>query len=335
MPRKVEDNTTAKIFKKLAKKYGVEIEVEPKFGYVMKMVDKNGNNKYCRSITFPLNNVGAAAVARDKGYAAYFLKKLGYRVPRGKTFYSDSWARVVGSKDTAGEGLKCAEKIGWPVIVKPNDGSRGEKVCLCANKQEYLQAAKEITKKFDVFLVQEYLHGNDFRLLVLDGEVVAAYQRKPLQIIGDGKKTIKELIASKEKLMRQMGIGGNINWKDFRIFNALKNRKLKSDVVPPAGEEISLLPNANLSTGGVGIDFTGVVNSKWRELAVKIAKDMDLIFCGIDIITDGPLEDEPKDFVVLEINAVPGFSNFSRIGEKQAELVEKIYEKIFLKIINF
>ncbi|MDO8511649.1 MAG: ATP-grasp domain-containing protein [bacterium] len=328
MSEKKHQTEIATIFIRFAKKYGVKIVVEPEYGYVMQITNKQGKKVYVRGTVFPLNNLGAAAVARDKGNTTFFLKKMGYHVPKGQAFYSEAWGKQIGSKDTVKEALKYAQKIGWPVIIKPNDASGGELVFLCNNMKEFLQATTLITPKHDIFVVQEYVQGFDYRLLVLDGKVVAAYQRLPLSVVGDGVNTIRKLF--KEENVKQN------NYTDVlsaRILATLRQQKLDWSIVLKKGRTVELLPSANLSSGGRALDVLENLYSDWKIIAQNIARDLDLRYCGIDIISQKPLSEKSGKYVVLEVNASPGISGFAMSGKTQKKKAEEIYEKIFLKII--
>jgi len=328
MPTHKHQTVIAKIFTRLAKKHGVKIIVEPEYGYAMQISTKQGRKVYVRGTVFPLNDLGASAIARDKGNTSFFLKKMGYAVPKGREFYSEGWGKHIRSGDTVKTALSYAKKIKWPVIVKPNDASGGELVFLCNNEKEFLYATFLITKRHDIFVVQEYLPGLDYRLLVLDCEVVTAYQRLPLSVTGNGKATIESLLKKKKIKMN--------NHSDrlmARIIATLSQQALTLKSVPSKGVVVELLPSANLSSGGRAQDVLENMCNEWKDVAVKIAREMNLRYCGIDIISQKTLSQKPDKFVVLEINAAPGINGFALVGKKQKEVAEKIYEKIFLKII--
>jgi glutathione synthase/RimK-type ligase-like ATP-grasp enzyme len=329
MSTKKHQTAIAQIFIRFAKKYGVKIVVEPEYGYAMQISNKQGKKIYVRGTVFPLNDLGAAAIARDKGNTSFFIKKMGYSVPKGREFYSDGWGKQIGSKNTVATALIYAKKIKWPVIVKPNDASGGELVFLCNNEKEFLYATSLITKRHDIFVVQEYLPGIDYRLLVLDGEVVAAYQRLPLSVTGDGKATIDLLLKKKKVKMN--------NHSDrlmARIIATLSQQIITLQSIPKKGVVVELLPSANLSSGGRARDVLDKMCNEWKKVGIKIASDMNLRYCGIDIISQKPLSQKPEKYVLLEINAAPGINGFALMGKKQKETAEKIYEKIFSKIIK-
>jgi D-alanine-D-alanine ligase-like ATP-grasp enzyme len=104
--------------------------------------------------------------------------------------------------------------------------------------------------------------------------------------------------------------------------------------VLPKGQAVTLLPNANLSTGGDAIDVTEVIHPKWKTLARNIARDMNLRYIGIDIMSTETLDKPPGDYVVIEINAAPGLDNYSAMGPRQKRIVEGLYRKALEALIK-
>ncbi|MEK9182916.1 MAG: hypothetical protein AAB849_00190 [Patescibacteria group bacterium] len=115
---------------------------------------------------------------------------------------------------------------------------------------------------------------------------------------------------------------------DFRIANQLKRAGLSFRSVLPNGSRLELLPNANLSTGGDALDVTETMHPDWQKLAIKLTRDMNLRYCGVDVMTEGTLKEPPKSYVVLEVNAAPGLDHYSSSGANQRRIVEKMYRKI-------
>src|SRR5690242_1509117 len=108
------------ILAKIAKEEGISIILEPRYGYVGCFVLPNGVRRYFRSTVFDLNGSGATEVAKDKDYAAFFLKDAGYPVPEGEAFFSQRWAKAIGSQRDPSAALEYATRFGWPLIIKPN-----------------------------------------------------------------------------------------------------------------------------------------------------------------------------------------------------------------------
>lgn len=315
------------IIEKVAKDMGVEVHIEP-WGYAGTLVLPDGRTRYFRGASFDLNTLGASEIAKDKDYAAYFLKRLGYPVPEGTTFFAPKWAAVLESDRTADAACAYAESLGWPVIVKPNSRSQGRGVAKAWDAQELRQAIEEIEVYENVYLVQKVVSGRDYRIVVLDGEVISAYERKPLCVVGDGELSVRELLVEKQKLFVQSGRDTTVPMEDFRIDNTLAQQGLTMESVLEKGRAVELLPNANLSSGGDAVDVTDTLHPVWHTLAAKIAVDMNLRYIGLDIMTEESLAEAPGAYTVLEINSAAGLDNYATLGDKQRSRVETMYKKV-------
>ena len=187
-----------KVLKKIAPKIGAKVLLEPKWNIVGQIIFKNNNKKYFRYSSLDINTLGASEIAKDKDYATYFMKHLGYPTVPGKAFYSNDWANAIGSNNKIDEAYDHASKMGFPVIVKPNSMSQGFGVALVANKKDFYKAVRFIFKRDRIALVQKFVSGKDYRVVVLDNKVISAYERIPLSVSGDGSSTIKQLLETKQ-----------------------------------------------------------------------------------------------------------------------------------------
>lgn len=274
--------------------------------------------------------MGSSAIATDKDYSDFFMREMGYpTVPGSKTFFSDEWAKKIGAlRRRINDAYRHARKLGFPVIVKPNSGSQGVDVALVHTKREFYSAMRAVFKHDRVALVQRQVLGKDYRVVVLDGKVISAYERIPLNVVGDGKKTIRRLLETKQRQFVAASRDTQIKTDDPRIAMKLKRQGLTFRSVPRKGERVYLLDNANLSGGGDAVDVTKKVHPDFRKLAVKITKDMGLRLCGVDIIVQGDISEKPRVWWVLEINSAPGLDHYAKIGKEQARIVENLYLQV-------
>ena len=203
------------VIKKLVPQIGATVLIEPEYGFVGQITFKNGKQTFFRNTRFEINNHASVAIVQDKGYASFFLKQFGYKVPQEQTFFSDKLCSKLIKKRTIDDGYAFAKNLGFPIIVKPNDLSKGILVAKVYNKEEYYQTAQQIFSNTSVLLVQKFYSGNDYRVVVLDGEIVSAYQRMPLSAIGDGKSNILEIIEQKKKTILQENRDVTIDLDDF------------------------------------------------------------------------------------------------------------------------
>lgn len=318
------------LIQKIAPRIGARIVIEPEWNIVGQVIYKSGKKRYFKYSSLDLNTQAASEVAQDKGYSDFFMGHMGYPVIPGKVFYSNSWAKAIGSKDDVNEGFLYAQKLGFPLIVKPNTGSQGVGVTLVHDKDEFYKAMDFIFSQYRVAIVQKFVRGRDYRVVVLDNKVISAYERIPLNVIGDGKSTILELLKKKQKIFEKCGRDTVIELDDERVPQKLYHQGLSFDSVPKKGVQVFLLDNANLSTGGDSIDMTKKVHPKFRDLAVRLTDDMGLRLCGVDLMIDGNITEAPKKSKhwVIEINSAPGLDHYIKIGKAQEKIVEDLYLEV-------
>jgi D-alanine-D-alanine ligase-like ATP-grasp enzyme len=308
------------IIKKLARKAGVKLVLEPSDEYAGQIELPDGRKRYFYGTSLDLNPHAASEIAKDKASATFFMKRLGYRVIEGDSFFTTAWRHD--------EAYRYACELGFPVIVKPNALSQGAGVCKVYNKREFLRAVGAFSKRDRVFLVQRAVVGRDYRIVVLDSEVVCAYERTPLSVIGDGRSSVERLVTRKQQNFEKTGRDTVIRMDDFRILGCLRRLGLSMKSVPKLGERIPLLDNANLSTGGDAVDVTDSIHESFSRLAVRLTKDLGLRFCGVDLIVQGSACEPCEAYWVIEVNAAPGLHHYATIGRRQKRIVDGLYWKV-------
>ncbi len=330
MKKKKESLVLGRMLQEIAPRIGATVLMEPEWEIVGQITFKSGRHSYFRYNTLDLNPMGGSEIARDKDYSNFFMKAMGYSiVPGSKTFFSDQWGQEIGSpRRDIDAAYRHARKIGFPVIVKPNSGSQGVGVSLVHNKLEFYKAVRSIFKRDRIVLVQQPVRGTDYRLVVLDKKVISAYERIPLNVIGDGKSTIGQLLKIKKKQFVASSRDTQIKTDDPRIAIKLLHQGLSFRSVPAKGQKVYLLDNANLSTGGNSVDVTEKVHPAFKKLAVKLTRDMGLRLCGVDLMIDGDISQKPGAFWVLEINSAPGLDHYAKIGKAQEQIVEDLYLEV-------
>jgi len=239
-------------------------------------------------------------IACDKELAKKMLHEYGIPVPEGK---------LVNSEE---ELLKQCMILGYPVVVKPNFGSHGIGVSINLKTPEEALKAYQIAKEYeDTILVEKYIKGNHYRLLVVGDKMVAASMRIAAHVVGDGELDIKGLIEKENTKNLQRGEGHEKPLTkiiiDKVVMAYLTKQNLGLEYIPGKGETVFLRENDNLSTGGIAIDVTGKVHPDSIAYAVKAAKIVGLDIAGVDIT----IPDIGKSLIetggaIIEINAAPG-----------------------------
>jgi len=277
-------------FAKKALKLGYFVREYPSDKRVYE-ISKNGKVAITISKHFPLNTVVGSQLAKRKNLTKEIFKSIGIPVPNG--ILTDNWNEVLQS-------LKI-EEINFPLVAKPDTSSLGK---LVAAKIEDLQELKEIfekiKKKFGPVLVEEYVSGEEYRFLVLDGKVLAVAHRLLPFVTGDGKSKISKLIIKYNRGKIEPLILG------YEVERVLSKQGFDYNSIPAIGQKVLLRRNSNAHTGGKVENPIGKVHPKYFETAIKATKTLGLRFCGVDIISEDITSGESR-FFVIELNADPGY----------------------------
>ncbi|MFJ9449431.1 cyanophycin synthetase [Herbaspirillum sp. NPDC101397] len=241
----------------------------------------------------------AESIAQDKELTKMLLNAAGVPVPNGRVVETveDAWA--------------AAQEIAAPVVIKPRDGNQGKGVAVNISSHEQIVAAFNAAVKIsDEIIVERYLPGHDYRLLVIGKTLVAAARRDPPQVIGDGVHTIRQLVDTvNSDPLRGDGHATSltkIRFDDIALAT-LSKQNYDAESIPPQGARIVLRNNANLSTGGTATDVTDDVHPELAARAVAAAQMVGLDICGVDIVCNSvhaPLEEQEGG--IVEVNAAPG-----------------------------
>lgn len=315
-----------------------QVDVEPEYGRACRIIYHNGSVQMIRGQSLGINNHGASEIAKDKGYTKHFLQSLGYATPVGKVFLLQDYITLIegnlsryGFREYAAiEDIYAyiSSEIGYPCFIKPNASSQGHGVMKCFNQEDvefavllYQQERRRIV------LVEEAVEWPDYRIVILKGEVISCYLRKPLSLIGDGCSSIEELLQQKQQSFINHGRDTLIKMDDPRIRRCLARNNYSLETILKAGEVYQVHDISNLSAGGEAEDYTSIIAQHWRDLCIRLVSDMGLIFCGVDLACSD-LTDAHAGYSILEINAAPGLDNYAASGEKQAAIVKELYKKV-------
>lgn len=210
------------------------------------------------------------------------------------------------------EVKEAIEYIGFPLVFKPLDGNHGKGASINVKTEEEAMAAFEHAKKYSRrIIVERFITGFDFRVLVINNKFIAAALREPAHVIGDGASTIEQLIEVENKDPRRGYGHENVLTEisiDRETREQLAKKNLTLETVLPKGEKCYLKGTANLSTGGTSTDVTDIVHPHNIFICERISRIIGLDICGIDIMAQNLSEPlELSGGVILEVNAAPGF----------------------------
>ena len=239
-------------------------------------------------------------LASDKEETNKILGALGLPVPK---------QIMVQHKDRA---IEAARKIGFPVVTKPFNGNHGRGISIHLTNDEEVAmgflAAKDHSRSV---IVETFMEGDDHRLLVVNGELVAATKRTPGQVIGDGKSTIAELVdivnsdprrgVGHEKVLTRIEL-------DAQAKMMMERQELTADSIPADGQVVPLRSTANLSTGGTATDVTDIIHPDNRDMAIRAIRAIGLDVGGVDFLSKNIAESYREiGGGICEVNAAPGF----------------------------
>lgn len=264
-------------------------------------------------------------ISCDKDMTKELLRMGGIPVPDGYT------------SDNLEDILAYSKRIGYPVVIKPNQGNQGKGVSINLTDQDHVIAAFQIAKEYcNQVVVEKYIPGNHYRLLVVNGKVSACAQRISAHVIGNGNHTIRELI----QIENQNPLRGEGHEKpltklkiDSVMELLLKKNNMHLDMIPQKGEIVYLRENDNLSTGGIALDVTDQVHPENLDIAVNAAHIIGLDVAGIDITTkDISTPITSNHGAVIEVNAAPGIRmhHYPTKG-KQRNVAKDIVDSLFPK----
>jgi cyanophycin synthetase len=211
----------------------------------------------------------------------------------------------------ADDAWAAAQEIGLPVVIKPKDGNQGKGVTVNVTTREQLTAGFHAAAEFrDDIMVERYLPGHDYRLLVIGNKLIAAARRDPPHVVGDGVHTVRELVETSTSDPRR-GSGHSTSLTKIRFDDialaSLAKQGYNAESVPPRGQRVTLRNNANLSTGGSATDVTDDVHPEVAARAVAAAHMVGLDICGVDLVCDSVLKPiEEQGGGIVEVNAAPG-----------------------------
>ncbi len=242
----------------------------------------------------------AVELASDKEETNRILGDLGLPVPRQALVYRLRRAE------------QAAERIGFPVVVKPLNANHGRGVTTDIKDMKQVEKAYDKAKEHgDGIIVETFLEGLDHRLLVVNGELVAAAKRVPAHVVGNGRSSVRELVDAVNEDPRR-GIGHEKVLTRISLDPAaermLAHKGYDADSVPAEGEEVFLQPTANLSTGGTAVDVTDVIHPDNKSMAERAILALGLDVGGVDFITtDITRSYRDVGGGICECNAAPGF----------------------------
>jgi D-alanine-D-alanine ligase-like ATP-grasp enzyme len=266
------------------------------------------------------------------------LRATGVNCPAGDEFLLPWWhKKIMRSRYAQGDiDIKTTDhapayieqQLGYPVYVKPVDGSKGSDIFVVHTPAE-LETIFELynEKRIRVAMVEAPVNMPDYRIISLDGELISAYRRIPLTVVGDGTNNIRQLVNQLQTQYEQQGRDMRLDADDERIRRHLAQQNITLQDVPALGQALPLMPISNLSTGGTSEDVTDIISKRWTDLAAKVGEDFSLRLLGLDLACDD-ITSADANYSVLEVNAAPGLDHYALSGDAHMEQADRLYAKV-------
>lgn len=238
-------------------------------------------------------------IMENKTVTKKVLAEKGVKVPRGEEFNTIEEAKI-----------KAHKYINKPIVIKPKSTNFGIGINIFpegANLEDIIHAFEIAFKNDTTVLIEEFIKGKEYRFLVINDEVVGILHRVPANIIGDGGKSIKELVEVKNQDPLR-GKGYVTPLEKIRLEeNAelfLKQQGKNFDYIPKKDEIVYLRENSNISTGGDSVDYTDDIPQKFKDIAVNASKAAGAMICGVDMMLED-YRDENTNYAIIELNFNP------------------------------
>jgi len=311
-------------------KRGVSFEIMDKKENFIRL-EKNGNIQYVKQATkTSLDNYASVLAMENKQVTKRILEEHGIRVPKGEEYTN---------VDTAKSDY--VRFRGMPVVIKPNQTNFGTGITILKENMDELtfQRAVDIAFEYDsTILIEEFITGKEYRFFIIGDEVAGILHRVPANVTGDGIKSIRELVHTKnEDPLR--GKGYHTPLEKIQLGEAeamfLQVQLKDFDYIPTSGETVYLRENSNISTGGDSIDFTDEIPDSYKQIAIKATQALNVTITGLDMIIPNLTKDASDDnYAIIELNFNPAIHIHCRpFKGKNRKLNEKLMDALGYKII--
>jgi cyanophycin synthetase len=317
---------------------GVGFEVVDSYsGFVVRLTKGPHSFPVCASklSVYPINRATSASIARDKTWAHYVLEAGGFRVPPGDYFFLKApragWERPPGREraDAFTYAARISDNYTKPLIAKPNAGTGAHFVSFIASETDLRHTLDVITGEDEIALVQSFVDQPEFRLFLVDGEIMFIYRKTRASIVGDGLANIRELCAALASGSRKPLDAKVLLASPFLAWR-LRARGLTLESILPTGEALQVDAVSNISAGG---QFTGFIEPSQpvRDWARGIARTIGLRVTGIDAFSRSELAD-PSDIIVTDVNGSPNLGTLHDMGHKT--IVQDVWKHILHKTFD-
>jgi len=290
----------------------------------------NGHEEHLASQCTKYTTYGANRICKDKNTTKVFLNRAGIKTPEGQLFLKGA---MTGA-------LEYAKELGWPIVLKPKDGTKGQNVFANIHNEDEFQSKWSRFADSDEIIVEKKFVGTEYRIWATRDKVYGINNRVPANVIGDGKSTILELVDEKNKDKNRGLAEDPLPLKKIEIndeaIHILEKSDKKPDSIPQNGEQVFLRNNSNLFTGGDSIESLDIAHPSVKEIAVKaVCAIPGLPYGGVDFMTtDITAPQDDGTYVIIEMNHSPGIDGhqFPAVGTPR-NIAKVIVDMLFPETI--
>ena len=291
---------STQILLKAAIKNGVKFEILDREENFISL-EKDGKIEYVKQATkTSLDSYVTMLIMENKVVTKKVLEKEKVVVPQGKDYFNIEEAR------------RDYRKYGAGTVIKPKSTNFGLGITIFKDdfsKEDYEKALEIAFKEDNSILIEKFIKGKEYRIFVIEDEVVGILHRVPANVKGDGERSIKELVQEKN-LDPLRGVGYKTPLEKIRLEDSeklfLKGQGLTIDYIPKRNEVIYLRENSNISTGGDSLDYTDDILDIYKEIAVKASKAVGAKICGVDMMIEDIKNPDPNgNYAIIELNFNP------------------------------
>ena len=306
-----KDGTKGHLLEREALSYGLSSVRYPSGAFVVgDAAGRTMNFKWGRS---PIASGASLSICSYKEATRQLLQRVDVPVPAGRVF----------GVDDLDMAIQYADRIGYPVVCKPVAGLRGIGVIADIRSREDLVNALELYRHSELgsddFVIERHVPGEDYRIVVIDGQVVAAVLRMPASVTGDGAHTIADLVEYKNRARHD---NPHLSSRPIRFSEAmtyqLARHGMRLDSVPADGQQVLLANSANLSQGGDSIEVVDELHPSIEETAIRAVEAVPgLGFCGLDMLVEdhrAPVDEQQATVIELNAHAAIGSAQYPMWG---------------------
>jgi len=311
------------LFMEAAERLGLTARiVDPEFGYLWELEWPDGARRTLIGAKTPVNDASAAQICGDKHYCGLVLERTGFGVPETVRCLSPVYFARGEYADRTGPapGVAFAARAGYPLVVKPNKLSHGRSVRFVESEPELLAAIDEVFERDTIALVQRPATGREFRLDFLDGDFLVGYERAPLVVEGDGRRTLAELLAAidarfddaESRDTRRAEIASTEAFGE----RAAADPGFGFDAVLAPGERLDFARGVlNLNRCATGRVLASVPEP-WLAWARRLGDALSLRLLGVDLRV-ASLDADPDTATIIEVNSAPLVNQIARMGHHE------------------